>query len=164
MTQSIALVAGTSYVIEFDWSVQKATGTNVAGGGNFTFLVNGTSIVQASAGSTGPTLPRYGHVSAPFTPSVSGQANIGIRITRGSAPVADLFQYVDNVVIRRQQCYPNCDESTVPPTLTANDFQCFLNSFASADSYANCDGSTVPPTLTANDFQCFLNAFAAGCS
>ena len=30
--------------------------------------------------------------------------------------------------------------------------------------YANCDGSTANPSLTANDFQCFLNKFAAGCS
>jgi len=60
-------------------------------------------------------------------------------------------------------CYANCDGSTVAPVLTANDFQCFLNAFASGTAYANCDGSTLPPVLTANDFQCFLNAFAAGC-
>ena len=33
-----------------------------------------------------------------------------------------------------------------------------------AACYANCDGSTTPPILNANDFQCFLNAYAAGCS
>ncbi len=60
-------------------------------------------------------------------------------------------------------CYANCDNSTATPLLTANDFQCFLNKFAAADSYANCDGSTSPPVLTANDFQCFLNSYAAGC-
>jgi len=60
-------------------------------------------------------------------------------------------------------CYANCDGSTVAPVLTANDFQCFLNAFASGQSYANCDGSTVAPVLTANDFQCFLNKFAVGC-
>jgi hypothetical protein len=61
-------------------------------------------------------------------------------------------------------CYPNCDNSTAPPILNANDFQCFLNRFAAGDSYANCDQSSSPPILNANDFQCFLNAFAAGCS
>jgi len=61
-------------------------------------------------------------------------------------------------------CYPNCDGSTASPTLTANDFQCFLNAYAGGDSYANCDGSTSTPTLTANDFQCFLNSYASGCS
>jgi hypothetical protein len=61
-------------------------------------------------------------------------------------------------------CYPNCDDSTAPPILNANDFQCFLNKYAANDTYANCDGSTNPPILNANDFQCFLNKFAAGCS
>jgi hypothetical protein len=61
-------------------------------------------------------------------------------------------------------CYANCDGSSTSPVLTANDFQCFLNAFAAAETYANCDGSTAVPVLTANDFQCFLNAFAAGCS
>ncbi len=60
-------------------------------------------------------------------------------------------------------CYANCDGSTSTPRLTANDFQCFLNEFASGMSNANCDGSTVAPVLTANDFQCFLNAYASGC-
>ncbi len=61
-------------------------------------------------------------------------------------------------------CYANCDASTAAPILNANDFQCFLNKFASSDPYANCDHSTSNPLLTANDFQCFLNAFAAGCT
>jgi DNA-binding beta-propeller fold protein YncE len=60
-------------------------------------------------------------------------------------------------------CYANCDISTVQPVLNANDFQCFLNAFATGSNYANCDASTVPPVLNANDFQCFLNAFATGC-
>jgi uncharacterized membrane protein len=60
-------------------------------------------------------------------------------------------------------CYTNCDGSTAPPVLNANDFQCFLNLFAIGDPRANCDGSTVSPTLNANDFQCFIVHFAAGC-
>ncbi len=57
-------------------------------------------------------------------------------------------------------CYANCDLSTSAPVLTANDFQCFLNHYASGDPYSDCDGVG---GLTANDFQCFLNAFAVGC-
>ncbi len=75
--------------------------------------------------------------------------------------------FVDDVTIiagTANPCYPNCDASTALPLLTANDFQCFLDRFASNSPYANCDGSTVLPSLTANDFQCFLNKFAAGCS
>jgi hypothetical protein len=60
-------------------------------------------------------------------------------------------------------CYANCDNSTSPPALNANDFQCFLNKYAAQDPTANCDNSTAPPVLNANDFQCFLNKFAAGC-
>jgi hypothetical protein len=60
-------------------------------------------------------------------------------------------------------CYPNCDNSTATPTLNANDFLCFLTSFAAQDPYANCDNSTTTPTLNANDFLCFLTSFAAGC-
>jgi hypothetical protein len=61
-------------------------------------------------------------------------------------------------------CYANCDNSTGNPLLTANDFQCFVNAYASNSPYANCDGSAGSPTLTANDFLCFLNAYANGCS
>ena len=60
-------------------------------------------------------------------------------------------------------CYPNCDNSTGSPSLTANDFMCFINAFAAQTSYANCDNSTGIPALTANDFMCFINSFAAGC-
>ncbi len=73
--------------------------------------------------------------------------------------------FVDNVSLTQvTSCYPNCDQSTSSPLLTANDFQCFLNEYAAGSSYANCDASTSVPLLTANDFQCFLNAFAGGCS
>jgi sugar lactone lactonase YvrE len=61
-------------------------------------------------------------------------------------------------------CDANCDGSTTPPILNANDFTCFLNAFAAGRDYANCDGSTTPPILNANDFACFLNKFSAGCS
>jgi hypothetical protein len=60
-------------------------------------------------------------------------------------------------------CYANCDGSSTPPVLNANDFQCFLSRFAARDPYANCDGSTAPPVFTANDFQCFLNSYVRGC-
>lgn len=60
-------------------------------------------------------------------------------------------------------CYANCDGSSAAPILNANDFSCFLNSFAAGAAYANCDHSSVPPLLNANDFSCFLNSFAAGC-
>jgi hypothetical protein len=60
-------------------------------------------------------------------------------------------------------CYANCDQSTAHPCLNVQDFICFLNRFAAADTYANCDLSTTPPTLNVLDFGCFLNRFGAGC-
>ena len=64
-------------------------------------------------------------------------------------------------------CPANCDGSRTPggcPTLSANDFECYLSRYAAADQRANCDASSNPPTLNANDFQCFLNAYAVGCT
>jgi hypothetical protein len=70
-------------------------------------------------------------------------------------------------------CPANCDASTVPPFLTANDFQCFIDAYTSAftlsqpeqvSTYANCDGSTAFPVLNIGDFVCFNSRFAAGCS
>jgi hypothetical protein len=69
-------------------------------------------------------------------------------------------------------CYPNCDGSTVEPILNIDDFTCFINEFAQAQSlphaqqlthYANCDNSTTDPVLNVDDFTCFINAFAQGC-
>jgi agmatine deiminase len=69
-------------------------------------------------------------------------------------------------------CYANCDESATPPILNVEDFTCFINEFAEAQSlpseqqtghYANCDQSTTVPVLNVEDFSCFINKFAAGC-
>jgi hypothetical protein len=60
-------------------------------------------------------------------------------------------------------CYANCDGSTSTPVLNINDFVCFQQRFAAADTYANCDQSTLAPTLNVADFICFMNRYAAGC-
>ena len=62
-----------------------------------------------------------------------------------------------------QQCYANCDGSTLLPVLNVADFVCFSQRFASGDPYANCDNSTMLPTLNVADFVCFQQRFAAGC-
>ncbi len=81
----------------------------------------------------------------------------------GVDPTSAVYWDDLNLVQAAATCYPNCDGSTSTPVLTANDFQCFLNAYASGLPSANCDGSTTTPVLTANDFQCFLNAYAGGC-
>jgi hypothetical protein len=66
-------------------------------------------------------------------------------------------------------CYADCDRNE---QLNVDDFICFINEFAQAQSlapqvqmthYANCDGSTTEPVLTVDDFICFINNFAQGC-
>jgi uncharacterized membrane protein len=70
------------------------------------------------------------------------------------------------------ECYANCDESTTAPILNVDDFTCFINEFAQAQSlphaqqlehYANCDQSTIAPALNVDDFTCFINQYGAGC-
>jgi trimeric autotransporter adhesin len=69
-------------------------------------------------------------------------------------------------------CYANCDGSTTEPILNVDDFTCFINEYAAAQtlpheqqiaSYANCDNSTTAPALNVDDFTCFINEYAAGC-
>ena len=169
LTQSLTLSAGVQYTFNFDWAAQRVSTVGNAEGGVFSIIVNGNIVNGVDCGSISGTNPnpQVGHFTTTFTPTVSGPAAVGIRITRPYLVPGDLTSYVDNVTISGggpAPCYPNCDNSTSPPILNANDFQCFLNEFAAGSSYANCDGSTAPPVLNANDFQCFLDAFAAGCS
>jgi len=57
-------------------------------------------------------------------------------------------------------CYADCNHDY---GLSAADFACFLDKFASGSPDANCDGSTTPPVLNAGDFVCFLQKFRVGC-
>ncbi len=103
---------------------------------------------------------------SPFGLDLSGD---GQHVLAGSKSVhANTFGNGGQVDLLKhaitQSCYANCDNSTSPPILNVNDFNCFLNRYAAGESYANCDGSTNNPLLTVNDFQCFLNTYAAGCS
>jgi hypothetical protein len=88
------------------------------------------------------------------------------NVTLSPAALVGYLQFTtgSSTITRVEYCQANCDGSTAPPILNANDFQCFLNKFAAGDSTANCDCSTAPPILNANDFQCFINKFAAGCT
>jgi hypothetical protein len=96
----------------------------------------------------------------------TGGSNHTFQFIRGEGPQFRILPEGRALSISTtgQSCYANCDGSTGSPALSANDFQCFLNLFASGSPGANCDGSIGSPTLTANDFQCFINAYAIGCS
>ena len=92
---------------------------------------------------------------APTIATDAGAYSVAVHNSCGTTP--------SDAATLSLSCVANCDHSTNPPVLNANDFQCFLNLYAAADPGANCDGSSNPPILNANDFQCFLNAFATGC-
>lgn len=100
--------------------------------------------------------------------SVPPSSTVRVRFSIADEPFDSLTEAaIDEVVVYALECVPvcaaNCDGSTGSPLLTANDFQCFVNAYASGLSGANCDGSTGVPALTPNDFLCFVNAYAAGC-
>ncbi len=126
----------------------------------FTYLPGGTPVFQSDrAGQS-------------FTPAaLLALASVGQELTytvvpKGSETRIGIDRDLNGILDRDQAdtaCYANCDGSHTPPILTANDFQCFLNLFASGSAQANCDGSSGSPLLTANDFQCFINRYAGGC-
>lgn len=104
LTQVLNLTAGVKYAIDYDWAAIRILpgGTN-SEGGVFEIIVDGVQLAIQNAGSTSPTLPHYGHLSAEFTPAVSGPYTVGARITRPfTIPTPTdptLFQYVDNFSI-----------------------------------------------------------------
>lgn len=120
------------------------------------------------AGSVPPYTGTH-ELSTSVEPAVTGQYhnsvvadNVTPRLPGGTPVYKATWRYMMTEGLAGS-CYANCDGSMGSPALTANDFQCFVNSFAAGGSYANCDGSTGAPALTANDFQCFVNKFAGGC-
>ncbi len=72
-------------------------------------------------------------------------------------PVGEVM-LLDDIQLRTSGA--NCDGSTYPPHLNANDFLCFMIAFAARDPYANYDGSTTSPAINPNDFVTFLNSYA----
>jgi hypothetical protein len=123
---------------------QTTSGTSVVSGITVTYAFTLSSSIDAA------NVASFSVTNVTLSPSIL----IGyLQFTEGTS-----------VITRLNYCAANCDASTVSPVLTANDFSCFLNKFANADSTANCDCSTATPALTANDFSCFLNKYAAGCS
>jgi hypothetical protein len=106
--------------------------------------------------------------NAPYEPVVDTTFN-AIRFPGGQP---SQLPFILEGSIGTGSCYANCDSSTVHPVLNVDDFTCFINRYAAAQSlppaqqvtdYANCDGSTVHPVLNVDDFTCFINRYAQGC-
>jgi hypothetical protein len=97
LTQSIALIAGLEYTFDMDWAaMRETTTTGNAQGGIFELIVDGTVLATGMAGSTSSTTPKYGHLTGVYTPALSQNYNVGVRITRPFTVPADLYQLVDN--------------------------------------------------------------------
>jgi PKD repeat protein len=128
-------------------------GLSGAGPMSFQWRRNGTPLVNGGTIS--------GATSAALVINPVAAANAGSYDVVVTAPCGIV---TSSAAALSLGCYANCDGSTTPPILTANDFSCFLTRFSAQDPYVNCDGSTVAPVLNANDFLCFLSAYASGCS
>lgn len=145
------------YIINFDTPFTYQGGDllfTIRHGGNINGINNFPDYLSSA---TPGWAQRFFYIDA-----TDSEAEVGIART---FPVIQL-------TLGNQSCYANCDGSTVEPILNVEDFTCFINEFASAQSlphsqqlthYANCDGSTTAPVLNVDDFTCFINAFAAGC-
>ncbi len=118
--------------------------------------------------ATAPGVSFRGVAFAPVSTALTGACCIaGLCHTVSSAGCASASgvyygnsSLCSSTVCPAAVCYANCDHSTMPPILNANDFACFLNKYAAQCPYADCDQNG---TLNILDFACFLNKFATGC-
>jgi hypothetical protein len=120
--------------------------------------------VASSRGPAGANAVQQTVANGPWNPMIdTGTCNI---------PRAQDAAFIVFGTIGGGVCYANCDQSTQNPILNVDDFTCFINAYAAAQSlphaqqvtsYANCDGSTVVPALNVDDFTCFINAYSVGC-
>lgn len=138
----------------------------------FTYTGGDLVITIRHSGHQTPLTPRLFLDSAP-----NGASGMQCMSASGAgATVGMTDQGLPSIVrvryVRPPSCIANCDGSTVAPTLTANDFICFVNAFSKDSalsqaeqiaSTANCDLSTTPPVLNIGDFICFNGRYAAGC-
>jgi len=137
-----ARVTSPSGIRDLDWNIVRY---------RYVWKINGTTVRDITHAGMADAIPR-------------GSASSGDIITCTITPNDGTVNGAATVLSHAFGCYPNCDSSSASPRLTANDFQCFLDSYVAGSLWANCDRSTASPQLTANDFQCFLNAYVAGCS
>jgi hypothetical protein len=130
----------------------SATGLPVYG--DVTATINSAGLVTVSGTNVPGTLVQgYGATGTLTACNLHLNGQISLRPMGTATTVIDANRF----------CYPNCDQSTNPPTLNILDFNCFLNRYTAGHPYANCDGSTNPPVLNILDFNCFLNRYTQGC-
>jgi hypothetical protein len=159
--QQMAFRTSTGTILATGWS-----GTNIQGLYEFDLLGNQVNYFAVPA-------PRgvFELDNGNLFWTGSGFNIYDITTNTTSLVAAGTGQYVALLTLG-SPCYANCDGSTTEPVLNVDDFTCFINEYASAQTlpheqqvtaYANCDGSTIAPALNVDDFTCFINAFAQGC-
>ena len=168
MVQDLALTGGTQYTFDADLSVfRNPTSPNNGSGGRFEVIVDGAVLATWDSGSIIQGVPEYSHLTATFTPAVSANHEVGLRITRPFF-ATDVQQYVDNVVFDSQSgglladmnCDGLVDGSDVAPLVLA-----LLNPGQYAAAFPGCDinnGDTngdgvVDPNDVPSFAQCLMN-------
>ena len=99
VTQMLNLTAGVEYTFQFDWAAHRTPGLGSnTQGGIFALMVNGAEVNRSAAGPTSAAVPVFGHHTGVFTPTVSGNHEVGVWIMRPFTIPANntLFQAVDN--------------------------------------------------------------------
>jgi hypothetical protein len=117
VSQPVDLIAGTPYLISFNWATNLTPpALSNTEGGVFTLVVNGERIGWQNAGSTTTAnQPRTGLLEEVFVPTSTGSHDIGVRITRPFTITAttNINQWVDNFsispVVAGACCFGNGD-------------------------------------------------------
>ena len=109
LTQTLYLVAGTTYRMHYDFAVANVNANPAVGSidacGIFDLIVDGQSLAHFEVGELLTGESAYGALNANFIPDVSGDYTVGARITRAYRPPNPymgqiaLFQYVDNFYV-----------------------------------------------------------------
>lgn len=167
MVQNLSLTGGTQYTFDADLSVFRGGTVNNGSGGKFEVIVDGAVLATWDSGSIIAGVPEFSHLTTTFTPALSGNYEVGLRITRPYT-ATNVNQYVDNVVFDSQSggvlADMNCDNlvdgSDVGPLIMA-----LLNPGQYAATFPLCDinnGDTngdgvVDPGDIPSFVQCVMN-------
>lgn len=97
-SQAVNLTGGENYEAMFNISVWNNGGTN-AQGGKFELMFGNDVVASWSQGSSPGGSKVYAELKGNYTPSSSGQYEVGLRITRPYKTPGTLYQLVDNAYL-----------------------------------------------------------------
>lgn len=98
MVQELYLTVGTEYTFSANLSVfMNDEHWGNGDGGVFEFIVDDKVLATWSSGVFNPMDHKYYEMSGSYTPTVDGNCDVGLRITREFLVSTYLNQYIDNV-------------------------------------------------------------------